>query len=191
MSLVLTSGPAVEPVSLAEVKAHLRIDGDVEDSILATLVITSRLHIEAALGLALIEQSWRWSIDAWPTRRIVTLPLRPVSAVTSIVTRNADGLAETIAGDRYIPHPGSDEPRVSWRNGQPLPRTDRADGIEVAFVAGYGPTAADVPAPIRQALLLLIAHWYEQREPTAVATELKPIPHMVSELLMPFRAHRV
>ena len=66
MPLVLTSGPAVEPVTLAEAKAHLRVDGTAEDTLIASLIITSRLHLEAAPGLALITQSWSWFLDAWP-----------------------------------------------------------------------------------------------------------------------------
>lgn len=57
MALVLTNGPSVEPVSVSEAKAHLRIDGAEEDVLLASLILTSRLHVEAALGLALIDQT--------------------------------------------------------------------------------------------------------------------------------------
>jgi len=57
MALVLTSGPASEPVTLAEAKTHLRVDGSAEDTLIASLIITSRLHVEAGLGLALVTQS--------------------------------------------------------------------------------------------------------------------------------------
>lgn len=72
MSLVLTSGPALEPVTLAEAKAHLRVDHNHEDSLIQSLIITSRLHIEAALGLALITQSWAYFLDRWPKAPRIT-----------------------------------------------------------------------------------------------------------------------
>ncbi len=66
MALVLTSGPATEPVTVAEAKAHLRLDSDAEDVLIASLIITSRLHLEAALGLALIAQGWTLHLDQFP-----------------------------------------------------------------------------------------------------------------------------
>ena len=62
-----------------------------------------------------------------------------------------------------------------------------ANGIEIAFVAGYGAAAADVPAPIRQAILLLVAHWHEHREPVAIGDADAPVPPTVSDLLQPYR----
>ena len=66
-----------------------------------------------------------------------------------------------------------------------------ANGIEVAFTAGFGDAAADVPAPIRQAILLLIAHWYEHRTPLEIGAQAQPVPDMVGELLGPYRSPRL
>ena len=84
MTLVMTSGPLAEPVSVAEAKAHMRIDASAEDALIASLIITSRLHIEAALGLALLSQAWSYFVDAWPRSREIVLPLKPVQAVNAI-----------------------------------------------------------------------------------------------------------
>ena len=65
MTLVITSGPA-RARQLAEAKAHMRIDARAEDALIASLIVTSRLHIEAALGLALLSQTWSYFVDAWP-----------------------------------------------------------------------------------------------------------------------------
>ena len=75
MGLVLTSPPAVEPLTVDEVKTYLRIDHDDEDCLLASLITSARLQVEAALDLALITQSWSWTFDAWPKGSTLELPI--------------------------------------------------------------------------------------------------------------------
>jgi uncharacterized phiE125 gp8 family phage protein len=191
MALVLTSGPAIEPVTLPEAKAHLKIDGDDEDTLVSSLIITSRLHVEAALGLALITQSWSYFLDSWPGA-VVALPLRPVQSVSAVRLYAADETVETLPGDSYLLDGASCPPRLVRNASLPWPKPGRAaNGIEIAFTAGYGNVAVLVPAPVRQAILLLVAHWYEHREPVALGQPSAPIPTMVSELLGPYRAVRL
>lgn len=190
MSLVLLAAPAVEPVTLAEAKAHLRIDGTAEDAFISSLIVTSRLHIEAALGLALITQSWAWTIDAWPKHASVELPMRPVQSIESVKIKAAGGAIMTLEDWRYVLDGSSALSRL-------LPTATRfpepgaiAQGIEIRFTAGFGAAASATPAAIRQALLLLIAHWFENREPMSTDTP-KRIPDTVSELLAPYRVVRL
>jgi uncharacterized phiE125 gp8 family phage protein len=191
MALVLTNGPAVEPVSLAEAKAHLRVDGSAEDTLISSLIITSRLHVEAALGLALVTQSWSCFLDAWPAGVAAKLPLRPVQAITAVRLYAPDESVETIAPATYLLDGAGVPPRLVRQGALAWPAPKRtANGIEIAFVAGYGDAAADVPAPIRQAILLLVAHWYEHREPVEIGSSLAAVPQMVSELLHPYRMVR-
>ena len=120
MALVLTSAPAVEPVTVAEAKAHLRIDHDSEDALIAGLIVTARLHIEASLGLALITQSWSYRLDSWPAGGAVVLPLRPVQAIAAVRITAADATVATLAADRYLLDGASVPPRSSppRRHGQ-------------------------------------------------------------------------
>jgi uncharacterized phiE125 gp8 family phage protein len=192
MPLILTSGPAVEPVTLADAKAHLRIDGTAEDTLIASLIVTSRLHVEAAAGLALITQSWSWYIDAWPSGHAVKLPLRPVESIAAVRLYDEAAAATTLDPATYFLDGAASPPRLVRHGALPWPKPGRiANGIEVAFSAGYGNAAADVPAPIRQAILLLVAHWYEHRSPLEQGAQPEPLPTMVSELLAPYRAMRL
>jgi len=191
MALVITSAPAVEPVTVSEAKAHLRVDGTAEDTLIGSLILTSRLHIEAALGLALMTQSWRLTLDAWPNGRELELPLRPLRSLTSVKIVAADGTAETIPSSSYVVDIDGTPPRLV-RNGGSWPQPEKAaNGIEIEFTAGFGDEAADVPAPIRQALLMLIAHWYEHRDPIEVGSRETLIPAAVSDLLAPYRTVRL
>ena len=192
MPLILTSAPAVEPVTLTEAKAHLRVDTDAEDTLIGSLIVTSRLHVEAAMGLALVSQEWSWYLDAWPPGSAVALPLRPVESIAAVRLYDAAGTAAALDPTGYLLDGAGACPRLV-RLGAPVwPEPARiANGIEIAFTAGYGLAAADVPAPIRHAILLLVAHWHEHRSPVEEGAPAAPVPDMVSELLAPYRVPRL
>lgn len=191
MSLDLLAGPALEPVSLADAKSHLRVDGAAEDAYIATLIITSRLQVEAALGLALIAQRWIFRPDQWPACGALDLPLRPVMSVDAVRVSDASGDLTTVPAARYIVDGDANPARLVARGG-PLPAPGLPlRGIEIEFEAGFGPVAADVPEPIRHAILLLVAHWYEHREPALEGAAPAALPPLVSELLTPYRTVRL
>ena len=188
MALVLTSGPASEPVTLAEAKTHLRVDGSAEDTLIGSLIITSRLHVEAALGLGLITQSWSYFLDAWPAGHQLSLPLRPVQSIAAVRLYAADESVATVAADTYLLDGAATPARLVGRANLTWPKPGRtANGIEIAFVGGYGNAPIDVPAPIRHAILLLVAHWHEHREPVAIGETNASVPSTVSDLLHPYR----
>jgi uncharacterized phiE125 gp8 family phage protein len=192
MTLVLTGGPALEPVTLAEAKAHLRIDGTAEDTLIGSLIVTSRLHVEAALGLALVTQSWSYFLDAWPPGPQLRLPLRPVQSITAVRLYAPDETVTTVPADTYLLDGAGAPARLLRTANLAWPAPSRAaNGIEIAFVAGFGDAAADVPAPIRHAILLLTAHWHEHREPAELGSASTPMPPSVSDLLSPYRPARL
>ena len=192
MTLVMTSGPLAEPVSVADAKAHMRIDSTAEDALIASLIVTSRLHIEAALGLALLTQAWSYFVDAWPRSREIVLPLKPVQAVAIVRVWAQDGTSRTVSADTFTLDGEGTPPRLVLSRSAAPPAPGRsASGIEIAFDAGYGDAGADVPAPIRQALLLLVAHWFENREPHRANAPDTEIPHMISALLALYRGRRL
>jgi uncharacterized phiE125 gp8 family phage protein len=192
MTLVMTSGPLAEPVSIAEAKAHMRIDSSAEDALIASLIVTSRLHIEAALGLALLTQAWSYFVDAWPRSREIVLPLKPVQSIATVRVWAQDGTSQTVPPDAYTLDGEGNPPRLVLSRSAAPPAPGRsASGIEIAFSAGYGDAGTDVPAPIRQALVLLVAHWFENREPLRADAAQAEIPHMVSTLLAPYRGRRL
>lgn len=192
MSLVMTSGPSLEPITLAEAKAHLRIDGIADDALIQSLIVTSRLHVEAALGLALITQSWSWYIDRWPKSQRLALPLRPVQAIAAVRLWRIDGTSVALSPAQFFLDGQAMPARLVWLGTSPAAEPERrVNGIELAFTAGFGSSAADVPATIRHALLLLVAHWYEHREPLEIGSGINAVPPMVSELLSPHRRRRL
>jgi len=88
MTVVLTAAPAAEPISLAEAKAHFRVDADDEDTLIASLIVAGRTLIERNLGLALITQGWSYFLDYWPQRGCISLPITPVQAVSAVTVHD-------------------------------------------------------------------------------------------------------
>lgn len=191
MSLVMTSPPAAEPVTVADAKAHLRIDGSDEDVLIASLLLTSRLHIETALSLALITQSWTLRLDGWPCRRDIELPLAPLRAVDEVRVKNASGTAVVVPPESYLVDLAARPARLIWNNVTPPAPQVPANGIEIDLTAGFGASGDSVPAPLKHAILMLMAHWYEHRDPQEIGGDGARIPAAVGELINPFRTIRL
>lgn len=191
MALVLTSGPAIEPVTVTEAKAHLRVDGSAEDVLISSLILTSRLHLEASLDLALITQSWTLVLDRWARGSDIEIPMSPLLSINAVRVKKADGSFTVVPATSYVVDIASRPARIVWNaTVKPDPGVP-ANGIEIDFTAGFGATANLVPAPLRHALLLLTAHWYEHRDPTEIGSQSARVPAAISDLIQPFRKIRL
>ena len=197
MALLRIDDSAVEPISLDEAKAHLRLDTDDDDALVSSLITAARVHIEQVLGHITVEQTWVEVRDAWPAYGPgvggeVRLSLGPVRNLLEIRVVDPSGSAASIPASDYFTDVVSVPARIGLTDGAVWPQPGRAmNGIEIEFTAGYGLAAEDVPQPLRQAVLLLVAHWYEQREPVAVGSTMTELPHMVAGLVAPFRMPRL
>lgn len=188
----ITSGPAVEFITRAEAKAHLRVDAtdDASNALIDSLIDVVIAHLDGyagVLGRALINQSWKVLGEQWPTDRI-RLPLAPVSAITSVKYYDTSNVQQTLASSNYGLFEDELSPYVGWLIDAVLPSVySREDATEVIFVTGYGAAAENVPAPIKQAALLLLEHWYENRGPAVVGTIVTQLPLAVQALINPYR----
>lgn len=192
MNLTLVTGPAVEPLDLDEVKLHLRIDADDDDLLLGGLIQAAREQVEVVTKRALITQTWELSLEAWPRGTEMMIPLPVLQSVTSIKYKDQDGDESTMSSSDYIvdtvPKPG--RVVLEWNKSWPSVTLYPASPITVRFVAGYGDTAIDVPRSIRQAMLLMIGEWYENREDITEA-RLQGISLNAERLLWPYRVRVV
>ena len=163
MTAALITPPALEPVGLADAKAHLRLDSNDDDALITAALAAARVHVEAATRRCLIEQGWRVYLDRWPRKRIVALSPAPLLAVDAVTVYDANGDPTTVDPDDYevdtIAVPG----RLMLSGAAPVTVGRAMNGIEIDVTAGYGPSGVDVPAPLRQAIMMLAAHWYEHR----------------------------
>jgi len=162
MGLRRTSSPGTEPVSLAEAKLHLRVDHDAEDALISALIVSARTDCEDRLQRSLITTGWEWTLDAFGDLGYIPRP--PLVSVTSLKYFDAAGTLQTLDPSAYLVDPGGEqpgrlEPVTQWPFAQ-----DRLNAVTVAYQAGYGSNAADVPAPIRQWILLAVGDMYANRE---------------------------
>lgn len=172
-SLIRVTQPAIEPVSLSEAKFHSRVDTDDEDAYFATLIAVAREYVEERLDTTLLTTTWEASYDSFPMWEL-TLPRAPMSASSvSVFYRDEGGQTRTItsaAGDFQADHrtiPGRIYPNYSatW----PAVRGDE-NSVIVRYEAGYGSDGSSVPAVIKHAILLLVAHWHETRQPVTAGS---------------------
>ena len=163
MTATLLTGPALEPVSLLDVKGHLRVDEDDDDALLTAAIAAARIHVESATRRVLIEQAWRIHLDRWPRKRVVRLPVAPLVSVDAIRIRDGEGGPTEVAAEDYEVDAASVPGRLVLAATAPTPAGRRANAIEIDVTAGYGPTTLDVPSPLRHAVMMLVAHWYEHR----------------------------
>lgn len=193
MSLELVTAPAVEPLTLDVVKAHLKLgELDVEDSLIQNIYIGSaRRDAEHATQRALITQTWRLRLCRFPSGGPLYVPKPPLQSITSIAYVDGDGQTQTWDAAEYAVDTYSEPGRVYPAYGYSWP-TSRGDpnSVIVTFVAGYGASGADVPEDIRNALLLIIGDRYAQREDTQILSggerEMEQLPRASQWLLCPY-----
>lgn len=193
MALSLATAPSVEPMLKAEAKAYLRVDSanTDEDTLVDSLIIAARQQAETYTGRALITQTWDLVLDRFPSGdRPIDVPLPPLQSVTSITYLDTNGTSQTLSSANYIVDTKNEPGRIALAVGESWPDTqaDRINAVTVRFVAGYGAAAA-VPEGIKTAMKLLIAHWFENREPVAagVGFSSTPMPMSVEMLLWQHR----
>lgn len=187
MSLFLTTPPAVEPLSLAEAKAHLRVPHADEDTFISTLIVSARRRVERQTGLRLITQNWSQFLNCWPLDGLVELDLNPVSAVTDVLVYGDMDTPSTIDPAHYFLDATSNPPRLVFRQGRsPSPPGRRAQGIEIRMIAGFG-NAAAVPQELKHAMLLMVADAFAHRGDDGQ----RSLTPAVLELMNPYRVLRL
>jgi uncharacterized phiE125 gp8 family phage protein len=186
-SVTVQTPPTVEPVSLAEAKAHCRVDTIDDDAYIASLITAARQWCEAYMDETLLHQQLVMRMDGFPPE--IRLPRPPMAtAGTTTVTSITYTLNETLATATL----STSEYRVD-RESKPgvirhtyggawPPYLEDYNAVRVTWWAGRGADGSAVPPGIRNAILMLVSHFYEHRM-AADATSLSEVPFGVKALL--------
>lgn len=197
---VLVTGPAAEPVTAAELRVHLGFGSSdttaLSDAEANALVTDARTMMEEATGLALINQSWRLSLDRWPSGKeawwdgvrqgsinelynygalsSVALPRYPLSSITSCTVYDEDSTAASVTiANVFDVDTYSTPGRMTLKRAATWPVALRANNaIQIVYVAGYGASAANVPGPLKRAVRHLAAYLFEHRGDACAADEM-------------------
>lgn len=184
MPSILLTAPAAEPLSLAEAKAFLRVEHADDDDVIASLIAAARIHVEAATRRALLTQGWRLTRDAWPADGRLTVTPAPLQALTAVRVYDGSGHAASLDLQSFVvDRAGAAIAFAPWAVTQP---GRSAAGVELDVTAGYGDATSDVPEALRQAVRLLVAHWYENRGLATTGT-VTVLPATVAALIAPYR----
>jgi|SRR6185437_140286 len=185
VSSILITPPAIEPLTVAEAKAYLRVETADDDTVIAALIAAARLHVEAQTQTALITQGRRLVLDCWPERGRITVRPGPLQALTAARVFDFDGHVRAVDTQGFAPDAASSMLAfMPWT--VPLP-TRIAAGIELDVTVGFGDAASDVPEPLRQAMRMFVAHWYDNRGLIAAGTRTVALPSAAATLIAPYR----
>jgi uncharacterized phiE125 gp8 family phage protein len=207
MTLTLIAAPTNLVLTLAEVKAHLRVEDTANDEDALIISLLRAVHErfdgrDGILGRALITQTWELTLDAFPSTRsqalgyrgpgfaadAIVMPLPPLVSVTSIKYTDTAGTEQTFSSASYTVDITSQPARIVPVYGETWPSTrGEINAVRVRFVAGYGADWNAVPVPIKQAMLLVVAHWYEHREDVLVGVPASQLPMGAEALLLPYQ----
>jgi uncharacterized phiE125 gp8 family phage protein len=189
MSVRVITAP--EPIVTWEsAKAHLRQGSDDEQDYVEGLIAAATAWIDGPggwLGRALGPQLLEWRLDCWPVRDRFVLPFQPELEIVSVKYFDPTGVEQTWS----FPTPLYFESLPAVRG--------RVGDIRVQYWAGYGKRdpqdatkwIAAVPAPIKQAILLLVGHWFYSRTAVNIGNSVSETPFAVDALLSPYRIWRV
>jgi uncharacterized phiE125 gp8 family phage protein len=187
MSLTLITPPSSEPVSLAEAKAHLKVDTTDDDAPIASLIAAARVRAEWHSGRALVTQSWTLWLDAWPENGLVEIPLPPLQSVTQVATYALDDTMSVLDPSLYQVDAASAPARLALKGifAPPLANLRAVNAVQIAFTAGYGGADA-VPQPLKEAILQIVADLYAHR-----GDEADIVSSAAEALLAPYRIFRL
>lgn len=178
MTLSIATPPTSEPFTVAEAKAHVRIDHDDENGAIEIFIAAARSTVETFLQSALLPTEYTYTLDGFP--REITLPIGPVLQASDVAIDYVDdqGASQTLATTDYQVSPGN-VTRIRPAYGKTWPTTRRQfDAVTVTFTAGSA-SADSIPKAVKAALLLTFADFYEKRE-------AGDLPVGARNLLMPF-----
>ena len=164
MALKLITASTALAVTLAEAKAHLRVDASDEDTLITAMITSATETAEQITGRAIMPQTWELTLDAFPDA--LELTRVPAVSVTSIKYFDAAGVQQTLASNAYALDAADDFGFAylvpAYGTEWPVTR-DQINAVAVQYVAGYA-NATAVPEPIKAWIKLTLSAMFENRE---------------------------
>jgi uncharacterized phiE125 gp8 family phage protein len=172
--LIVTTAATVEPVTLAEAKAHLRVTHSSDDDLITALIPAAREAVEQATGRALAAAAYRWASED-DINTALRLPLWPVATVTAVSYEDGDGARQTMDPADY-----------TLDGDRSLVTIDEPPDYGVRWSVSFTVAPANVPVAVKHAILLLVGDLYVNAEATMNGDSVADNP-AADRLLYPYR----
>lgn len=134
-----------------------------------------------------LEQTWRLYLDDLPDNGLVELRIGPVRRILQVLCYDSAGEPALLAPEDYVVDLSAVPARIKFRSRVVRGPICPLNGYEIDFVAGFGETTLEVPQDLRQAIRMLVVHWYENRSAVAADVDLVSTPKGVNGLIQPYR----
>ena len=159
-----------EPISIDEAKNNLRVSHNVDNAIITGMIESAREYVELWTGRALVPTTITMKLDSFPgSSGVILLPRSPVTAFTSIAYFDENNVSQTFSTSYYQSDLASEPARVAPVTTSTWPATyTKLAAVTLTYTVGYA-TPAAVPERLKQAMQILVAHWYSKREPIGMA----------------------
>ena len=185
-SFVVDTDAAVAILTTAEAKAHLKVDTSADDTLIEILISAATESAQIFTYRFFINTTLNQFGDTWSD--LATLFKSPVSSVTHVKYYDSDNTQQTLATSVYQKDLEHQPARIGLKPNQSFPRlADRINAVECQYVVGYGSAASDVPQGIKQAVLLTIGNWYQNREEVVVGRIATELPKSAQYLLEQYK----
>jgi len=181
----LVTAPATEPLTLSEVKIELKVDDSNEDDFITSLIVASRMWVEGHFWVPLISQTWAMQFDKSELNTLIwNVNKAPLISFSSVTYYDSNNELQTLAATQYETDIYGSPARFRIKS---VPNVyDRMNALQLNFVCGYA-NAAAVPQPIKQAMYLMIGHYYANRQEVVTGTQVNNIEKGAENLLQPYR----
>jgi uncharacterized phiE125 gp8 family phage protein len=184
MAIKRLSNPSTEPITLAEAKRHLRIDNTDDDDYITSLIEVARRAAEDRMERTLITTTWKLTLDQFPDA--IILPMPRIQAISSVIYNNQSNQQVALANTDWFLDADSEPGWLVPAINKAWPLTLGINAVAVTYTAGYGDTAASVPAPIKQWILLAMGDLYDQFR--SLSAEKPVVPQNFADALLdPYR----
>ena len=199
----LITGPTQEPVTVAQAKLHLRVDFSQDDNLIGALISAAREYAENYCNRAFFAQTWTLTLDtfpyipqpfsSWIDAFAINIPRPRLQSIESITYYDQFYNQQSVSSSLYFVDSNSEPARIAPVNGQtwPYPAIYVPGTVQLTYICGSygtGDTYSPLPVSIQQAILLLVGHWYANREAVGPSA-MTPVPLAVQALLEPYRVH--
>lgn len=190
MKLLPVSLRSDEPVTVHQAKQNSNITDDYDDQLIDSLVSTVREYVERDIGYITTQQQYYGYLESFDY--VLNIPVRPIISIDEIKYFDTDGVEQILDPSQYqfsglglnpvvCPAPGATWPQV---------QSGRLNAVTITFTAGHA-TRDQVPHTIKQAIKLLVGHFYENRESTTQGINVVELPQGYDFLVQSFRKYHL